>query len=51
MTFNKKQILEIIQQEINWHISNKNQANMPEDWVKGFIDGLRQAKTILKAIK
>lgn len=51
MNFTKKQIKEIIQQEIEWHTKNKDKANMPEDWIKGFIQGLKQIKEVFNKIK
>ncbi|MFH1997812.1 MAG: hypothetical protein ABII94_03935 [Patescibacteria group bacterium] len=51
MQFNKKQIKEIVQQEIDWHTKNKEKATMPDDWVAGFIAGLKQIKKIFDKIK
>jgi len=48
---NKKQIKEIIKQEIDWHIQNKDEVNMPEDWIKGFIDGLKHLNRLFTNIK
>ena len=51
MNFNKKQIINIIQQEIDWHKTNRNEINMPDNWVEGFINGLKQIKKVFKLIK
>lgn len=51
MELNKKQILYIIQQEIDWHNKNKDLADGNKDWVKGFIAGLRCLKNVFKNIK
>jgi len=51
MDFNKKQIKEIIQQEIDWHTKNKNKATMPEEWVEGFIKGMKQIKKLFASLK
>ena len=51
MQFNKKQIKEIVQQEIDWHTKNKDKATMPEDWVIGFIAGLKHLKKLFTRIK
>ena len=51
MTFNKKQIKDIVSQEIEWHKNNKDKATMPEDWVEGFIAGLKQIKKVFTNIR
>lgn len=39
----KKEIIEIIKNEIWWCIKNPEKTNMSKTWKKGFIEGLRQA--------
>ena len=51
MQFNKKQIKEIIKQEIDWHTKNRDSATQPDEWVEGFIAGLKQIKKIFDKIK
>ena len=51
MNINKKQIINIIKQEIEWHTKNKNEINMPDDWINGFIGGLKQLKKVFTKIK
>jgi len=55
MTFNKKQIKEIITQEIKWHKDNSryefDKNDMPEDWVKGFIEGLKHLNKLFNKLK
>lgn len=47
----KKEIIEVLNYEIKWCIENKGYiGNMPEDFVKGFIDGLKQAKKLIQKI-
>ncbi len=42
----KKQILEIIDQEIAWCMHNPSGKSL--DFEKGFVDGLRQAKRLIR---
>jgi len=51
MKLNKTQIKDIISQEIDWHKNNTNEANMPEDWINGFIAGLKHLKKLFTIIK
>ena len=51
MNFNKKQIKDIISQEIRWHKINKNESTMPEEWIDGFIAGLKHLKKVFTIIK
>ncbi len=51
MIFNKKQIKDIISQEIEWHKNNTNEINMPDDWISGFIAGLKHLKKLFTNIK
>lgn len=44
----KKEIIEVLEHEIKW--CETHPENMPEDWRKGFINGLKQAKRLVKAI-
>lgn len=44
----KKQITELIKKEIDWCRKNPDKTNMSEDWRKGFIQGLKQAITLVK---
>ena len=46
MTINKKQIIGILQQEIDWHNNNRDKVNMPDDWIEGFIAGLKHNKKL-----
>jgi hypothetical protein len=50
INFDKKQIKEIIKQEINWHTQNKDKTNMPDDWINGFISGLKQINKVFNGI-
>lgn len=43
----KKEAYEIIEREIKWCSDDTNRT-MPEDWHKGFIQGLFQAKRLIK---
>lgn len=45
---NKKEIYRIIDAEVEWC---KNNRSMPEDWHAGFINGLKQAKRLIKSAK
>ncbi len=49
--YTKKEITEILKQEIVWHENNKDKTNMPEDWKYGFIQGLKQAVKVIKLAK
>jgi len=51
MELNKKQIIAVISQEIDWHIKNKNEINMPDDYITGFISGLKQIKKVFKSMR
>lgn len=43
----KKEVYEILDQEIKWCSDEKNRT-MPEGWQWGFIEGLKQAKRLVK---
>lgn len=51
MKLNKTQIKNIISQEIEWHTKNKDKATMPDEWVDGFIEGLKQLKKVFTMLK
>lgn len=51
MKLNKTQIKDIISQEIEWHTKNKDNINMPDDWVNGFIAGLKELKKVFITLK
>jgi len=42
-----KKLSNAIQQEINWSRKHKSQNPNGNDWMRGFIDGLSQAKNIV----
>lgn len=44
----KKEVLELYKKEIEW--CEKNPDNMPEEWRAGFVQGLKQAVKLLKAL-
>lgn len=50
MTLNKKQIKELIQQEIDWH-KNANHYENKKEWVVGFIKGMKHIKKLFTKIK
>lgn len=45
----KKDIISILDAEIAWCVNDKDHRIMPDDWHEGFIQGLRQAKHLIKA--
>ena len=48
----KKDIYKLLDLEILWCLDDKNRTmTMPEDWYKGFVEGLRQAKRLIKKLK
>lgn len=44
----KKEVIEMLKQEIEWCKNNPEKINMPEDWKEGFISGLKQAVKLVK---
>lgn len=42
----KIELYQLLNKEIAW--CTKNPQNMPEDWRDGFIDGLKQAKRLIR---
>jgi hypothetical protein len=44
----KRDALIAIETEIQW--CKENPANMPKDFLRGFIDGLKQAKDIIRKL-
>jgi hypothetical protein len=44
----KTQLYALLDAEIKWCLDDKNRT-MPEDWHKGFIEGLKQAKRLIKS--
>lgn len=50
MKITKKELYSILDSEIDWCKKKENQT-MPEEWTRGFIDGLKQAKTLVKIIR
>ena len=43
------EVLKILDKETAWHISHKGQSKESQDWERGFLAGLKQAKITLKA--
>ena len=46
----KKQFIQIITREIEWCETPSNRT-MPEDWSKGFVEGLKQSIKLIKKFK
>lgn len=48
MKITKKDLYKIIDKEIKWSKENRKGFNISQDWIDGFINGLKQTKKILK---
>ena len=45
----KKEIIKLLEEEIRW--CKKNPTNAPKEWMKGFVDGIKQAILLTKKVK
>jgi hypothetical protein len=45
----KKNLIKLIDEEIVWCMKKENRT-MPEDYMKGFVKGLKQAKLLVKKV-
>lgn len=51
MKVTKKELTQLLQNEINWCKENRGTSDKGKDFEKGFIEGLRQGITLIKQIK